>query len=149
MIRPLQSRDLQQLPPLWTASHSTSRAADLQEIAEAAVRWSGREHQGLAATNENDAVRGVVLFRSVAGAVGTGEIEAVAATDPVLAKNLVAAAVERLRLDGARLIVAEYAETPETAWYSVLLDDAGFSVRARIGDYFGDEVPLVISVLGE
>ena len=146
MIRPLQPGDLQQLPPLWTASHSGARAADLQRIAEDAARGPGAEHQGLAVADDT-AVRGAVLFRSVAGAVGTGEIEAVAAADPALAKDLRDAAIEQLRAAGARLIVAEYAETLSAAGYAELLAEAGFSVRARIGDYFGDGVPLVISVL--
>lgn len=146
MIRPLQPADLQQLPPLWAASHSGARAADLQRIAEDAVRGSGDEHRGLAIA-DGSAVSGAVLFRSVAGAVDTGEIEAVAAADPAVAKDLMDAAIEQLRSSGARLIVAEYAETPDAAGYAALLTEAGFGVRARIGDYFGDGVPLVISVL--
>ena len=145
MIRPLQPRDLQQLPPLWAASQSGARAADLQRIAEDAVRGPGAEHQALA-TDDGAAVSGAVLFRSVAGAVGTGEIEAVAAEDPVVARDLIEAAVERLRTGGARLIVAEYADTPGAAGYAGLLAAAGFGVKARIGDYFGDGVPLVIAV---
>jgi ribosomal protein S18 acetylase RimI-like enzyme len=146
MIRPLEPEDLQQLPPLWAALHSSARAADLQRIAEDAARGRGNEHQGLALADERNLVRGAVLFRNVAGAVGTGEIEAVAAAEPVLARELMAAAVEKLQLGGARLIVAEYADTPALASYGALLEEAGFTVRARIGDYFGDGVPLVISV---
>ncbi|HUF64935.1 MAG TPA: hypothetical protein VMM17_03080 [Gemmatimonadaceae bacterium] len=145
MIRPLQPGDLQQLPPLWAASHSSARAADLQHMAEDAARGPAAEHQALIAADD-DVVSGVVLFRVVAGAVGTGELEAVAATDSKLAAQLIAAAIDRLHEDGARLIVAEYAGTPLTARYAGLLDDAGFSVRARIGDYYGDDVPLVIAV---
>jgi ribosomal protein S18 acetylase RimI-like enzyme len=146
VIRPLQPDDLQQLPRLWSASHSSERAADLQHIAEDAAQTSGNEHQGLAFADEVDAVRGAVLFRTVAGAMGTGEIEAVAAIDPVIGRKLIAAAVDRLRSDGARLIVAEYPEAAETAGYAALLEEAGFTVRARIGDYYGDGVPLVIAV---
>ncbi|CAN5157904.1 hypothetical protein BH23GEM2_BH23GEM2_12830 [soil metagenome] len=145
MIRPLAPGDLQRLPPLWAASHSRARAADLQAIAEAAARGLDGEHQALAVTDD-DVVRGAVLFRAVAGAVGTGEIEAVAAAEPALAEELIAGAIDKLRLDGARLIVAEYAETPAAAGYAALLGQAGFSMRARIGDYYGDGVPLVISV---
>ena len=145
MIRPLQPRDLQQLSPLWAASHSGARAADLQRIAEDAVRGPGAEHQALA-TADGAAVNGAVLFRSVAGSVGTGEIEAVAAEDPAVARSLVEAAIEQLRAGGARLIVAEYADTPEASGYAALLEAAGFVVKARIGDYFGDGVPLVIAV---
>ncbi len=146
MIRPLQPGDLQQLPPLWTVSHANERAADLQHMAEDAAQASGNEHQGLAFADEDDTVRGAVLFRTVAGAVGTGEIEAVAAGDPALGKKLIAAAIDRLRSGGARLIVAEYSAARETAGYAALLEEAGFTVRARIGDYYGDGVPLVIAV---
>ena len=146
MIRPLQPRDLQQLPPLWAASHSGARAGDLQRIAEDAVRGPGAEHQALA-TADGATVSGAVLFRSVAGSVGAGEIEAVAAENPAVARDLIEAAIEQLRSAGARLIVAEYADTPNAAGYAALLAAAGFGVKARIGDYFGDGVPLVISVL--
>lgn len=145
MIRPLQPGDLQQLPPLWAASQTGARATDLQRIAEDAARGPGAEHQALA-TAEDASVRGAVLFRSVAGSVGTGEIEAVAAEDPAVARALIEAAIGQLRSSGARLIVAEYADTPNAAGYAALLAAAGFGVKARIGDYFGDGVPLVIAV---
>lgn len=146
MIRPLQLGDLKQLPPLWAASHSDARTGDLQRIAEDAVRGPGAEHRALA-TADGAAVSGAVLFRSVAGSVGTGEIEAVAAKEPAIARDLLEAAIEELRSAGARLIVAEYADTPNAGRYAALLAAAGFGVKARIGDYFGDGVPLVIAVL--
>lgn len=146
MIRPLRPGDLQQLVSLWAASHSSGRAADLQQMAEDSARASGGEHKGLTFVGDDGTVRGAVLFRTVAGAVGTGEIEAVAAADPAAASQLVTAAIDELRSDGARLVVAEYSESPRTADYTALLENAGFTVRARIGDYYGDGVPLAILV---
>jgi hypothetical protein len=148
MIRPLRADDLQQLPPLWAASHSRAQATDLQHIAEDAARLPGGEHRAIVSADEHNRISGIALFRTVAGAVGTGELEGVAAADPALAKELLGAAVGELRSEGARLVVAEYQAAPQAAWYAALLQESGFIVQARISDYFGDGVPLVISALG-
>ncbi len=143
VIRALQPDDLKGLPALWGASPWSATADELQEIASGAAA-DATEHRGLCSVQGND-IDGVVLFRMVAGTVGTGEIECAVAREFSLAAILTAIAMSKLRDEGARLIVAEYPGTSEYSQYAQLLSGAGLREQASIADYFADGVPLVIA----
>jgi ribosomal protein S18 acetylase RimI-like enzyme len=145
-VRALQSGDLPELEELWAAGPWATQIADLRAIAADAARPRPREHRGLCSTDDGGTVAGVVLFRAVPGAVGTGEIECVAARTQQTARMLLDQAVTLLRSEGARLLVAEFPGGPEWREYESLLESAGFSVRASVADYFADGVPLRIAV---
>jgi hypothetical protein len=147
-VRALQSGDFPELEALWAAGPWAAQIGELRAIASDTARPRPREHRGLCSTDDGGAVTGVVLFRAVSGAVGTGEIECVAAHTQEGARTLLDQAVTLLRSEGARLVVAEFPGSPEWRDYERLLESAGFSVRASIAGYFSDEIPLRIAVAG-
>jgi ribosomal protein S18 acetylase RimI-like enzyme len=147
LIRELDADDLPVALTLLEARPWDTRG-ELQAIAVEAAGPPGREHEALCADSDG-ALAGVVLFRFVAGAVHTGEIECVAAGQADTARTLLTAAIEHLREGGARIIVAEYPGGDEWAEYAGLLERSGFVVQASIADYFADGKPLAIAVLGD
>lgn len=96
----------------------------------------------------NGELTGLVVYGPVAGTVATARVHVVAVRGSErrrgVASRLCEAAVRKLHGQGARLIVVEMAEVPETLPARALLARCGWSEEARVADFFADGVHLLL-----
>lgn len=107
-----------------------------------------REARAIAALDRDAALEGVVVFGAIAGAVATGAILVVAVRHDArrrgIGRALVRRALDDLRSDGTRLVVAELAGSAENAPALRLLATCGFREEGAIADYYREGVPLLV-----
>ena len=105
------------------------------------------EARGLVAVRGGE-ITGLVLFGTVAGAVGTGRLHLVAVSAAArlrgVASALIAEAVSRLRQEGARVVFAEMPDDPGFAPARALLLRERFIEEARVADFYRDGVALLV-----
>ena len=88
----------------------------------------------------------MVLFGLVAGSLGAGALYAVAAAPAAHRRGvgtlLVRQAAVALAAEGARFVVAEWADDPRVGHVASLLAGAGFVEVGRVPDFVRDGVAL-------
>ncbi len=132
---------------------------------------SAAESRGIVAESDGGVV-GVILFGMYSGTQGTGRIRAIAVdravarflpraaervesaasvghragTEPgiTVAAELLERAIDALRDDGARLVIAELPGDPTLAAMVEVLRQRGFSQEGEIADFYRDGVPMMI-----
>ncbi len=147
-IRPLRAADRSAAQELAAAELLQSPYGELPSSAlESALGGQTPEARGLVSVMDNE-VTGVVVYGTVAGALGTGRLHLVAVSAAArlrgVASALVAAAIARLRSEGVRVVFAELPDDPGFAPARALLLREGFAEEARVADFFRDEVPLLL-----
>lgn len=113
------------------------------EFLERAITDPDRERACLVAI-QNGRMKGIVTYGMVAGAENAGRLHALAHEDQRTAHALLDHALASLDALGARLVVAEIANTPQHAPVLESLRGYGFAEVGRIADYFAGGVDLLI-----
>jgi ribosomal protein S18 acetylase RimI-like enzyme len=120
------------------------------EIAESAIEGVLRRDPELRATvveSDGDVV-GVSVYGPVAGSVGTAKLHLIvvsaAARLQGVARRLCDAAVREMAADGARLVVAELADSPGMRAGRALLERCEWREDGRVDDYFADGQALLL-----
>jgi len=119
----------------------------LRATVDALIAHKDPDSRALIATLDRQ-LAGVVIFGHTAGADGAGRLQLVV-THPGsrragIASALVEASVEVLRRNGARFAAVEMPDDPELAQVMALLARCGFSVDARVRDFYRDGVDLAL-----
>ena len=95
-----------------------------------------------------DLLVGVIIYGVIAGSEGAGRLQLVvtapAARRTGVATALVDQALRDLQRDGARFAIVELPDDPALHAGRALLQGCGFSVEARVPDFFRDGVDLLI-----
>jgi ribosomal protein S18 acetylase RimI-like enzyme len=125
--------------PAWRAA--------LRETLDVALRGTSAEERVLVARDRpGGGVTGAVLFGETAGVPGAGRLRAVVVTPLArrrgVGRALVEDAVARLAASGARFVMAEVPDEPDTRYFAVLLEGCGFREEARAADLVRDGVAM-------
>lgn len=107
-----------------------------------------REARAVVAIGPNETLHGLVVFGEIAGAVGTGAILLIAVRHDArrrgTGRSLVQRALDDLRSDGARLVVAELAGSIEHGPALRLLAACAFHKEGEVADFYREGVPLLV-----
>ena len=147
-IRDLQTADADAVRALaLAAAGDTAYAANMSAAIETAIAAYDPDARAAVAITGNQLI-GLILYGSIAGAVGTGRVHLVI-TSPNhrrrgVATSLLQTSITRLAADGTRVIFVELPDDPALAPGKRLLLRAGFRVDATVPDYFRDGVDLTI-----
>ena len=115
------------------------------EVLALAERGNDPEHRALVIARDGT-VAGLVLFGTIAGAVGGARLHTAALAPGIEAddvgERLMRAAVATLRSEGARYISADVPDDPAIGAIASLLRDSGFEEEARVPDFYREGVAL-------
>ena len=147
-IRPLLPGDRSAAQELAAGELLQSPYGELPSSALATALGSqSAEARGLVSVADGE-VTGLVVFGTVAGAIGTGRLHLVAVSAAArlrgVASALIAAAFDRLRSEGVRVVFAELPDDAGLAPGRALLLRERFTEEARVADFFRDGVSLIL-----
>ena len=117
------------------------------ELIELSLTGEDAECLGLACAADDGVVEGIILYGSIGGAAGVVRVHALFghSLDGLTALIGGVAALDCAR--GARMFMCELSDALEHALASNALASCGFTVEARIADYFAEDVTLDVLVL--
>lgn len=125
----------------------TGHGSSCQDTLGVALSGGSEEMRGVVADHE-DRMVGLALFGMIAGAAGTGRLHLLAIDPPLrrrgIGMGLADAADQALLNQGARVVIVELPDDPSFDAAKAFLRHRGFSVEARVADYYRDGVDLAI-----
>jgi hypothetical protein len=117
------------------------------ELIDLSLTGEDPECLGLACAADDGVLEGIVLYGSIGGAAGVVRLHALFGhgADRLAALIGGVATVDSAR--DARMFMCELSDAPEHALASNALASRGFTVEARIAEYFADGLALDVLVL--
>jgi hypothetical protein len=153
-LRPLMPDDASTVRAFVSGYFEAPRyRARALEALQCALNFDDPEYMALIAVDEtseaaapSDALAGVALFGTVAGAHAVVKLHGVLAREAASARSLVEAVVRASQQSGERMIVCELPDDAPFAIAAAALLATGFTEQGRVPDFVRDGVALRLLV---